>query len=163
MVWGPLFLPSDPREDRGDAGRPATTMHLRHLALALALPLALCSLACDGGDATTPPGGAGPTVPAGDAPDTGTPTSPSDGAPVDAAAAVAPGGVSLDVANKCSDPVDYCLVHDGVEKHTRLNGSSHEAFDVGEGATVRRDDGGSCGEVVYTASAESSQSFVLCE
>lgn len=133
-------------------------MSLRPLCV-LALPLALSSLACDGGD-TSPPDGARAATPtaAVDAP------AAAEG-PADAPTGTteASGGVSLDVANKCSDPVDYCVVHDGVEKRTRLNGSSHEAFDVGEGATIRKDDGGSCGEVLYTASAEPSQSFALCE
>lgn len=129
----------------------------------LALPLALLALACDGGAATTPPEGAGPAVPveSADAPVTGNTPSEMSGTPE--AAANAGASVSLDVANQCSDPVDYCLVYDGVEKRTRLNGSSHEWFEVGEGATVREDDGGSCGEVLFTATSESTQRFALCE
>lgn len=152
-----------PREVLLDAGRPATTMHRRSALLPCPLLLALLALACDGSQATTPPeGSAGPG--AASAPTSPEPPDPSAEAPANSPElAAGAGGVSLDVANRCSDPIDYCLVYDGVEKRTRLNGSSHEWFEVAEGATVRKDDGGSCGEVLFTATAEPTQSFALCE
>ncbi len=72
--------------------------------------------------------------------------------------------VAVDVINRCSDTVDFCVEVGRSQKQTRLAASAHEVYRMGPGDTVKAYVNQRCGEVIYEVKASPDrQDAIVCK